>query len=84
VNRPDRRDRSVIKAIKEKPDLRNIAVVVFSSSAAEQDIQSAVSLHTNAYIRKPATAAAIDQLFEGLETFWRLDARLLDGTQRSY
>jgi chemotaxis family two-component system response regulator Rcp1 len=66
---------TVLKAIKDNPDFRNIAVIVMSSSLAESDIKKAVELHTNAYIRKPSEWASIEKLFAALESFWRLDVR---------
>jgi CheY-like chemotaxis protein len=66
---------AVLKAIKEDPNLRNIAVIVVSSSLAESDIKRAVELHANAYLQKPTNWADVEKLFVTLESFWRLDAR---------
>jgi CheY-like chemotaxis protein len=66
---------TVLKAIKENPDFRNIAVIVMSSSLDESDMRKAVELHTNAYMRKPVSWEDTEKLFAALESFWRLDAR---------
>ena len=66
---------TVLKAIKDNPAFRNIAVIVMSSSLADSDIKKAVELHTNAYLRKPSEWADIEKLFAALESFWRLDVR---------
>jgi two-component system, chemotaxis family, response regulator Rcp1 len=75
LNLPKEPGFTVLKAIKDNPDFRNIAVIVMSSSLADSDIKKAVELHTNAYIRKPSEWAHIETLFAALESFWRLDVR---------
>jgi CheY-like chemotaxis protein len=66
---------SVLKEIKDNPELRSIAVIVLSTSAAETDVAMAVGLHANAYLKKPLSWLEMEQLFDALETFWRLDVR---------
>jgi response regulator RpfG family c-di-GMP phosphodiesterase len=66
---------AVLKAIKDNPNFRSIAVIVLSSSDDILDINKAVELHVNAYIRKPVNLDDIEKLFMALEAFWRLDAR---------
>ena len=65
----------VLEGIKNDPNLRNIVVLVLSSSVADADIQRAVASHTNAYIQKPVDWDATERFFKTLEDFWRLDAR---------
>jgi CheY-like chemotaxis protein len=67
----------VLKAIKANPDLRSIAVMVLTSSTAESDLKAAIDLHANAYFQKPMSYEAIEQMFEALEKFWRLDVRYM-------
>ena len=64
---------TVLKEIKGNPHLRNIAVIVMSSSLAESDIKTAVELHANAYLEKPANWTDVEKVFVALESFWRLD-----------
>ena len=75
LNLPDEPGFTVLKAIKDNPDFRNIAVVVMSNSVAPSDIKKAVELHTNAFIPKPVDWEAVEKMFEALESFWRLDVR---------
>jgi two-component system, chemotaxis family, response regulator Rcp1 len=77
LNLPREPGFTVLKAIKSDPNLRNIAVMVLTSSAAPSDVQMALDLHTNAYIQKPMDLRSIEQLFEALENFWRLDVRFM-------
>jgi two-component system, chemotaxis family, response regulator Rcp1 len=44
----------VLQFIKTQPELRSLAVIIFSSSKAEVDINKAYDLLANCYIPKPA------------------------------
>lgn len=70
LNLPRMDGRDVLAQIKADPDLRQIPVVVLTTSAAEQDILRAYELSGNCYITKPVD---LDQFFEvvrSIETFW--------------
>lgn len=75
LNLPQEPGFTVLEAIKDDPKLRNIVVMVLSSSSAACDVERAVQLHTNAYFTKPFDYDEIQRLFGALETFWRLDVR---------
>jgi CheY-like chemotaxis protein len=75
LNLPKEPGFSVLKAIKGNPSLCSIAVVVLSSSTAESDLKAAFDLHANAYFQKPLSYQTIEQMFESIEKFWRLDVR---------
>jgi len=75
LNLPKEPGFTVLKAIKNNPTLRNIAVIVMSSSIAEADLSQAFELHTNAYVAKPVNFATFERIFHSLEAFWRLDER---------
>jgi CheY-like chemotaxis protein len=75
LNLPKEPGFSVLKAIKGNPGLRNIAVLVLTSSSAESDQKAAFDLHANAYFQKPMSYDIVEQMFEAIEKFWRLDVR---------
>jgi len=77
LNLPKEPGFTVIKAIKSNPDLRSIAVMVLTSSKSPSDLKAAFDLHANAYFQKPMSYDAIEQMFEALEKFWRLDVRYM-------
>ncbi|GLZ42636.1 response regulator [Actinokineospora sp. NBRC 105648] len=54
LNMPRMDGREVLAEVKTDPDLTSIPVVVLTTSAAQEDIQSSYSLHANAYVTKPA------------------------------
>lgn len=54
LNLPKKSGHEALAAIKADTDLKNIPVVVFSSSSAPGDVSSAYALHANYYVAKPA------------------------------
>ncbi|MER5257021.1 response regulator [Streptomyces sp. NPDC002855] len=53
LNLPKYDGRQVLERIKSDPDLKDIPVVVLTTSAAEEDILRSYKLHANAYVTKP-------------------------------
>ena len=70
LNLPRRDGRQVLSEIKKDPDLRQIPVVVLTTSRVEEDILRSYQLHANAYVAKPvdfdsfiAVVRQIDEFF---------------------
>jgi len=53
LNLPRRDGREVLAEIKGDPSLRQIPVVILTTSQAEEDILRSYQLHANAYVTKP-------------------------------
>ena len=53
LNLPKRDGREVLKELKTDPDLREIPIVVLTTSSAESDVLASYQLHANAYVTKP-------------------------------
>jgi CheY-like chemotaxis protein len=53
LNLPRKDGREVLAEIKEDEDLRQIPVVVLTTSKAEEDVLRSYKLHANAYVTKP-------------------------------
>jgi CheY-like chemotaxis protein len=53
LNLPKRDGREVLAEIKNDETLRQIPVVVLTTSQAEEDVLRSYSLHANAYVTKP-------------------------------
>jgi hypothetical protein len=51
-------------------------VLIFSSSEAETDIQSAYDSHANGFITKPEGIDALAMVAETIERFWIAVARI--------
>ena len=76
LNLPHKDGREVLAEIKNEPSLRQIPVLILSSSAVEADIACAYDLHANGYIQKPANLEQLVQVVKSLEDFWFSIARL--------
>ncbi|HEY9483988.1 MAG TPA: response regulator [Micromonosporaceae bacterium] len=53
LNLPKCDGREVLKEMKNDPDLREIPIVVLTTSSAESDVLASYQLHANAYVTKP-------------------------------
>jgi len=60
----------VLKTIKADPALKNIPVVVLSTSASEADIATAYTNNANSYLVKPVDFTQFSELLEALGTYW--------------
>jgi CheY-like chemotaxis protein len=70
LNLPRKGGREVLEEIKGDPTLRNIPVVILTSSSAEQDIARAYDLHANCYISKPVDLDQFITVVRSIENFW--------------
>ena len=66
----------LLQRIKKHEKLREIPILVFSSSDADSDIHDAYNNHANGYITKPASVEVLSQIVETIEQFWIAVARL--------
>ncbi|MBV9774072.1 MAG: response regulator [Gemmatimonadetes bacterium] len=70
LNLPRKDGREVLQEIKNEPALRQIPVVILTSSQAEQDICRAYDLHANCYITKPVDLDQFITVVRSIEDFW--------------
>ena len=70
LNMPRKDGRTVLKEMKEDPELRSIPVVVLTSSKADEDIYKSYDLGVNSYIVKPVTFEALVDILQTLEKYW--------------
>ena len=70
LNLPNKDGREVLREIKEDSNLRNIPVVVLTTSNAEKDIIRAYELHANAYVTKPLDFNQFIKVVESIVNFW--------------
>lgn len=76
LNLPKKNGHEVLAEIRADDQLKRIPVIVFTSSAAQQDIQRAYGLHANCYVTKPAGFAALIDTIKRIESFWMTTATL--------
>jgi CheY-like chemotaxis protein len=60
----------VLQAIKEAPELRQIPVVVLTTSEAEKDVARAYHNHANSYLVKPVGYEEFVKLMQDLGFYW--------------
>ena len=76
LNLPRKDGREVLRDLKSDPDLRNIPVVILTTSAQDRDVLAAYDQHVNAYIVKPVDLDQFIHIISAIETFWLSIVRL--------
>ncbi|MGH9659031.1 MAG: response regulator [Bryobacteraceae bacterium] len=76
LNLPKKDGREVLADIKSDPHLKNIPVVVMTSSAAEDDIMRSYALHANCYVTKGANWDEHSRVIRSIQDFWLGRVRL--------
>lgn len=60
----------VLKWIREHSTLKQLAVIILSSSKARIDVETACHLGANAYVVKPTTIDELVDLVKSISAFW--------------
>lgn len=70
LNMPKKDGREALREIKTDPNLRQIPVLVLTTSKAEEDIYSSYDLGANSFITKPVKFSALVQLIKTIGIYW--------------
>ena len=70
LNLPRLDGREVLAQIKGDESLRQIPVVVLTTSDAEEDVLRSYNLHANAYVTKPVTLDEFNSAVHSIDTFF--------------
>lgn len=70
LNMPRKDGREALKEIKADPNLRQIPVVVLTTSKAEEDIYRSYDLGANSFITKPVTFASLVDVMRTIGKYW--------------
>ncbi len=70
LNMPRKDGRTVLKELKSDPNLRQIPVVILTTSKADEDVYKSYDLGVNSYIVKPVTFEALVDILQTLEKYW--------------
>lgn len=70
LNMPRKDGREVLSEIKNDPDLKDIPVVILTTSRADEDILATYKLHANCYIAKPLDFNEFMRVVRSIEQFW--------------
>jgi CheY-like chemotaxis protein len=70
LNMPKMDGREALKEIKSDPALRQIPVVVLTTSKSEEDVFRTYNLGVNSYITKPVTFEGLVEVVRTLGKYW--------------
>jgi CheY-like chemotaxis protein len=70
LNMPKKDGREALREIKADPNLRQIPIVVLTTSRAEEDVFRSYDLGVNSFVTKPVTFAAMVELMKMLGQYW--------------
>ena len=60
----------VLAEIKSDPALKNIPVIILTTSSLEADIVEAYKSHANCYLVKPMDLVGFERVVKAIENFW--------------
>jgi chemotaxis family two-component system response regulator Rcp1 len=70
LNLPRMDGREVLAYIKADDGLRTIPTVILTTSDADADVLRSYELNANAYLKKPVTLEAFENLVQTINDFW--------------
>jgi CheY-like chemotaxis protein len=70
LNMPRKDGKAALEEIKSDPELRQIPVVILTTSKADEDVYRSYDLGVNSYIVKPVTFEALVDILQTLEKYW--------------
>jgi len=70
LNMPRKDGREALREIKANRDLRQIPIVILTTSQADEDICRSYDLGANSYITKPVTFGALVDVLQVLRKYW--------------
>ncbi len=70
LNMPRKDGREALKEIKSDPDLKQIPIVVLTTSKADEDIYRSYNLGVNSYITKPVSFEGLVEVMKALSMYW--------------
>ncbi|MBP9691966.1 MAG: response regulator [Alphaproteobacteria bacterium] len=76
LNMPRMDGREVLKEVKSDPKLKQIPIIILTTSEAESDVIKSYELHANCYITKPVDFEKFITVVKQIEEFWFSIVRL--------
>lgn len=70
LNMPGTDGREVLAEIKGDPELRDIPVIVLTTSRDERDVEACYRAGANSYVQKPVSLDGFVQAIQRLKQFW--------------
>jgi CheY-like chemotaxis protein len=70
LNMPRKDGREALQEIKADPELRQIPIVILTTSKAEEDIYRTYDLGANSFITKPVMFTSLVEVMQNLGKYW--------------
>ena len=70
VNLPKKNGHEVLKYIKTSEDLKQIPVIMLTTSSSDKDVLLSYKNHANCFITKPLDVNNFLTIISGIESFW--------------
>lgn len=70
LNMPGMGGKEFLKRIKDDENLKQIPVVILTTSDSERDIIESYKLQASGYVHKPVTLDGFKQAMEGINEYW--------------
>lgn len=70
INMPGIDGHATLRALRETAAFSNTPVVILTTSGAPRDVQRAYSERANAYVQKPSSLSALNDVVDNLRKFW--------------
>ena len=70
LNLPKKDGREVLELVKKDSELKQIPVVVLTTSEAEEDVLKSYELHANCYVTKPVDLEKFIHVVQSIDRFW--------------
>lgn len=70
LNMPKKDGREALKEIKADDNLKQIPVIILTTSDAEEDVLKTYNLGANSFITKPVTFSGLLSVIKALENYW--------------
>ncbi|OGR74945.1 MAG: response regulator [Elusimicrobia bacterium GWC2_64_44] len=76
LNLPRMNGHELLEIIKSDPELKDIPVIILTTSKAEEDITGTYKLHSNCFITKPVLMEDFDRVIRTIQDFWFVIVKL--------
>lgn len=70
INLPKKSGHEVLEIIKQNESLKQIPVIILTTSSSDQDIHRSYKSHANCFITKPVEAEHFLEVVSKIEDFW--------------
>ena len=76
LNMPRKDGWEVLSEIKTMESIRQIPIIIFSTSSEEKDVQRSYELGASSYVKKPSTFEALISIIEMIGKYWTRTVKL--------